>query len=111
MPVGMEATMSAGSLLIATNPLSPREKAIALAPSSHQWFWSVPATTRRKLTMFRTYGSRCSHTHFPISAVSRLEEQVTGRVHPSASEGGPIEFPPGQLNAYVERIGGHPYGW
>src|ERR1051326_5280138 len=99
MPVGTVATMSAGSLLIATNPLSPREKAMAVGASSHQWFWAVPATTRRKLTMFRRYGSRCSHTHLPISAVSRLEEQVTGRVQPSASEGGPIEFPPGQLNA------------
>ncbi|OLC42555.1 MAG: hypothetical protein AUI89_02600 [Gemmatimonadetes bacterium 13_1_40CM_3_65_8] len=31
--------------LMATKPLSPREKAIAFAPLSHQWLMSVPATT------------------------------------------------------------------
>src|SRR5207249_1114857 len=87
------------SLLMATKPLSPRENAIALVPSSHQWLTSVPATTRRKPTMFRIYGSRCSQTHCPIVAVSRLEAQVTLLVLPAASEGGPVEFPAGHANA------------
>src|SRR5438132_153021 len=39
--------------LIATKPLSPRENAIALMPSSHQSTTSVPATVRRKRTIPR----------------------------------------------------------
>src|SRR2546422_1471246 len=85
--------------LIATKPLSPRENAIALAPLSHQWLMSVPATTWRKLTMLRIERSRCSQTHCPIVAVSRLDAHVTFTVHPFASDGGPIEFPAGQSNA------------
>src|SRR5690348_9245007 len=96
---------------MATNPLFPREKAIALAPLSHQWLMSVPATTRRKRTMFLIAGSRCSHTHSPSTAVSRLDAQVTFTVQPLASEGGPIEFSSGQSNAKLERIEGYPYGW
>src|SRR5216117_1341321 len=49
--------------------------------------------------MFRMYGSRCSHTHWPIVAVSRLDAHVTSFVLPPASDGGPIMFPP-----TVERV-------
>ena len=98
IPVATVAATGALSRLMATKPLLPREKARALAPLSHQWLMSVPATTRRKLTMFRRNGSRCSHTHWPIVAVSRLGAQVTSLVQPSASDGGPIEFPAGQSN-------------
>src|SRR5712691_13485200 len=99
MPVATVAVTAALPTLMATKPLSPREKAIALAPVSHQWLMSVPATTRRKLTMFRMAGSRCSHTHSPIIAVSRLDAHVTALVQPLASDGGPIALPAGQVNA------------
>src|SRR5206468_4164415 len=105
-PVGTVTASVVPSRLIATNPLLPRENAIAFAPSSHQLVTSVPATVRRKRTMLRRYGSRCSHTQSPNVAVSRLEAQRTGSVHPFASDGGPIEFPDGQTNAKLERIDG-----
>src|SRR5213075_2831344 len=92
MPVTMVVSSAVFSLLIATKPLSPRENAIALAPLSHQWLMSAPATTWRKLTIFRIDGSRCSQTHCPAVAVSRLDAHVTGNVQPFASEGGPREF-------------------
>ena len=98
MPVVTVVSRPVVPLLMATNPLLPRENAIALAPLSHQWFTSVPATTWRKLTIFKIEGSRCSQTHWPIPAVSRLEAQTTGVVQPVASEGGPSEFCAGQLN-------------
>src|SRR5439155_26188465 len=90
MPVVMVVSWVLGSLLIATKPWAPREKAIALAPLSHQLLIFVPATTCRKLTICRIDGSRCSHTQCPIVAVSRLAAQVTAVVQPFASEGGPM---------------------
>src|SRR4029077_7053159 len=99
MPVASVVSTTLLSRLIATNPLAPRENAMALAPSSHQWLTSVPATSFRKATMPRIDGSRCSHTHAPSLAVSRLDAHVTGSVQPLASEGGPMEFSAGQLNA------------
>src|SRR5882762_5800336 len=99
MPV-VTVTARAGLLpLIATNPLSPRENAMALAPSSHQWFTSVPATTLRNPTMRSIERSRCSHTHWPTVAVSKLDAHVTAVVQPLASDGGPIAFPAGQVKA------------
>src|SRR5262245_29346239 len=94
------------SRLIATNPFVPRENAIAFAPLSHQWLTSVPATTLRNRTMFRIDGSRCSHTHSPSTAVSRLDVQVTLLVLPFESDGGPIEFSPGHAKAKRDRIDG-----
>src|SRR5207247_6953820 len=99
IPVAIVVSTTALSRLMATNPLSPRENAIAFSPLSHQWLRSVPATVLRNATMRRMEGSRCSHTHRPIAAVSRLEAQVTAVVQPFASEGGPMEFPAGQSNA------------
>src|SRR5258707_4095106 len=99
MPVVMVVSRPTVSLLIATKPLAPRENAIAFAPLSHQWLMSVPATTWRKPTMFRIDGSRCSHTHWPTVAVSRLAAQLTAVVQPFASDGGPIELTDRQLNS------------
>src|SRR5712691_2837153 len=98
MPVVIVVSRPVVSLLIATNPLVPRENAIAFAPLSHQWLMSLPATTWRKLTIFEIEGSRCSQTHWPAPAVSRLEAQVTGSVQPYGSDGGPSEFCDGQSN-------------
>src|SRR5216110_1906660 len=98
IPVVIVVSRLVVSLLIATKPLSPRENAIALAPLSHQWLISLPATTCRKRTMFLMDGSRCSQTHWPALAVSRLVAHVTGNVQPAASEGGPSEFCDGQAN-------------
>src|SRR5258705_6873162 len=98
MPVVTVVSRPVVPLLIATNPLLPRENAIALAPLSHQWFTSVPATTWRKLTIFRIDGSRCSQTHSPPPAVSRLDAQETAGGQPFAAQGGPSEFCAGQLN-------------
>src|SRR5512146_1568273 len=106
MPVAIVVSSAAASRLIATNPLSPREKAIASAPSSHQWLTSLPATTRRNRTMFLMAGSRCSHTHWPVVAVSRLDAQVTSLVLPLPSEGGPMALPAGQANAKLDRMDG-----
>jgi hypothetical protein len=91
---------------MATNPSVPRAKAIARAPLSHQFVIAVPATTLRKPTMVLIEGSRCSQTHSPMTAVSREVAQVTGCVHPLASDGGPIELPPGQSKAKLERMDG-----
>src|SRR6266516_817154 len=99
IPVATVVSTPAPSQLMATKPLSPRENAMALVPSSHQWLTSVPATTLRKATMPRMYGSRCSHTHWPTVAVSRLDAHVTAVVQPFASDGGPMEFPAGQSKA------------
>src|SRR5947207_12673214 len=99
MPVVTVVSSAVEPLLIATNPLVPREKAIALAPLSHQWFTSAPATRWRKLTIFKIEGSRCSQTHVPVVAVSRLDAQDTAVVQPLASDGGPIALPDGQSNA------------
>src|SRR2546421_9756717 len=98
IPVVIVVSGPVVSLLLATKPLSPRESAIAFAPLSHQWLMSLPATTWRKLTIFRIDGSRCSQTHWPPAAVSRLDAQVTAVVQPFASDGGPSEFSEGQLN-------------
>src|SRR5258705_11473022 len=106
MPVVTVTASRVAAPLMATKPLSPRVNAIALAPSSHQWFTSVPATTLRKATMLRIDGSRCSHTHWPIVAVSRLEAQVTAVVQPLASDGGPMEFPAGAAKPEVQGIRG-----
>ena len=51
-PVVIVAVTGVVSRFKATNPLSPRENAMALAPLSHQPVWGVPATTRRNPTMF-----------------------------------------------------------
>src|SRR5512133_1812971 len=91
--IGATGVIDAVPRLMATKPLLPREKAIAFAPSSHQWLTSVPATRRRKPTMATMYGSRCSHTHWPIVAVSRLAAQITLLVLPLASDGGPMSRP------------------
>src|SRR2546422_2556613 len=99
IPVAIVVSTAALSRLMATKPLVPREKAMALAPSSHQWLTSVPATSFRKATIPRMDGSRCSHTHTPIVAASRLDAHVTSLVLPPASDGGPIMFPAGQANA------------
>src|SRR5712691_5694856 len=106
MPVVIVVSRPVVSLLIATKPLSPRENAIAFAPLSHQWLISLPATMWRKLTIFRIEGSRCSQTHWPAAAVSRLEAQVTAVVQPFGSDGGPSEFSEGQWNTKLERIDG-----
>src|SRR2546430_288834 len=99
MPVAIVVSSGTPSRLMATKPLSPRENATALAPSSHQWFTSLPATSFRKETILRMYGSRCSHTHWPTVAVSRLDAQVTSLVLPFASDGGPKSFPTGPADA------------
>src|SRR2546422_5801291 len=91
------------SLLIATKPLSPRENAIAFAPLSHQWLMSLPATMWRKLTIFKIDGSRCSQTHWPAAAVSRLDAQVTAVVQPFPPDGGPRDVSQGPLNTQLER--------
>src|SRR5258705_1150416 len=91
MPVVTVVSRPVAPLLIATNPLLPRENAIALAPLSHQWFTSVPATMWRKLTIFRIDGSRCSQTHWPAPAVSRVDAQETAVGQAFASEGRPSE--------------------
>src|SRR5258708_11542727 len=99
MAVATVVSRLVAPLLIATNPLVPREKAMAFAPLSHQWLMSVPATTWRKPTMFRIDGSRCSHTHWPTVAVSRLAAQLTAVGQPFPSDGRPISLPDGPLNA------------
>src|SRR5258706_1674012 len=98
MPVVTVVSRPVVPLLIATNPLLPRENAIALAPLSHQWFTSVPATTWRKLTIFKIDGSRCSQTHWPAPAVSRLVAPLTGHLQPTPCEGGPSELCGGQAS-------------
>src|SRR5258706_7376884 len=110
MAVATVVSRTVAPLLIATNPLVPRENAIAFAPLSHQWLMSVPATTWRKPTMFRIDGSRCSHTHWPTVAVSRLAAQLTAVVQPLASDGRPIELPPRQMHAQLDTIERQPYG-
>src|SRR2546430_17581780 len=110
MPVAIVVSSGTPSRLMATKPLSPRENATALAPSSHQWFTSLPATSFRKETILRMYGSRCSHTHSPAVAVSRLGGQGTSLVLPSASDGGAMWVPARQANAQPERIDGSPQG-
>src|SRR5262245_55150691 len=110
IPVATVDCTRVDPLLIETNPLSPRVKAIALAPSSHQWFTSVPATIRLNATMFRIDGSRCSHTQSPICAVSIDAAHCKGVVLPAASDGGPIELPEGHANAKLESTDGYPYG-
>ena len=69
-PVWIVAVSAMVSRFNATNPLSPRENAIALAPLSHQPVCGVPATTRRNPIMLRMEGSRCSQTHWPLVTVS-----------------------------------------
>src|SRR2546428_9390171 len=99
IPVAIVVSTATAARLMATKPLVRREKAMALAPSSHQWLTSVPATSFRKATIPRMDGSRGSHTHWPTVAASRLDAHVTALVLPPASDGGPIMFPAGQANA------------
>src|SRR5207247_11258050 len=94
MPVATVVSTGALSRLIATKPLSPREKAMALPPSSHHLLMSVPATSFRKATIPRMYGPRCSHTRWPTVAPSRHDAHLTPFVSPPASAGGPIQLPP-----------------
>src|SRR5688500_2811403 len=92
-PLEIEAASDVTSRLIATNPLSPRENAIACWPLLHQRLTSLPATKRRKPTMRAIEGSRCSQPHWPIVAVSRLEAQLTALVSLATFDGGPASSP------------------
>src|SRR5260370_42407168 len=108
----MLAATAAPSRLMATNPLPPRAKAIALPPLSHQWSIGMPATTRRKPTMAAISGSRCSHTQVAIVAGSRLGAHHNGPGPPPPG-GGPASLPPcvWRLHAYLDIPLGWPYGW
>ncbi len=61
---------------------APRAKAMAFAPLSHQWLIGCPPRRGGSATMLRIAGSRCSQTHWPNVAVSRLAAQVRARVFP-----------------------------
>jgi hypothetical protein len=99
MPVVSLAVKVSPPRLIAMKPRSPREKAMALAPSSHQLAIGVPATTLRNATIAAILGSRCSHTQSPTLASSRPGAHATSFVAPLASEGGPMAFCAGRSKA------------
>src|SRR5262245_48013882 len=102
MPVWKVRESDPPSRLIATKPLSPREKAIWLLPFDQKLdVKKADAVWLRNETMLPIVRHRCSQTHSPKQF--GVPFTYTFLVVPSAFAGGPWE---GSLNAKLDMICG-----